>query len=287
MPGFISMLPPGKRSRDLGALLMLLVLPLILFWPVTLGSKTLLPIDNLYQWEPYRRFARQQGMTLPPHNPLLSDLVLQKLPWKQFVVQSLRARESPLWSPNLFTGTPFLAAGQHWALYPLSVLFNIMPLPRAHSLFVVLNLWLAGVSMYLFVRVLRQGSLPALIAGVTYQLSAFFLVSAVHVMIVAAAAWLPLLQAIIETVIRKQEDRGCERYAPIGYVGLGAAILGMHVLVGHPEILLYTLIVVAYYALARLVMLWRHVRVWSPVRRQTAWLMLMLALYRLRAGCTR
>jgi hypothetical protein len=49
--------PPEKRSLDVGAWLILLVLPLILFWSVTLGSKTLLPVDNLYQWEPYRRYC--------------------------------------------------------------------------------------------------------------------------------------------------------------------------------------------------------------------------------------
>ena len=64
---------------DLGALLVLLVLPLLLFWPVTIGSKTLLPADNLYQWEPYRSFAGQQGVPLPPQNELLSDLVLENL----------------------------------------------------------------------------------------------------------------------------------------------------------------------------------------------------------------
>jgi hypothetical protein len=272
------MLPPGKRSLDLGALFILLILPLILFWSVTLGSKTLLPVDNLYQWEPYRSFAAQQGVLLPPHNTLLSDLVLENLAWKHFVVQSLRARELPLWSPYLFTGTPFLAAGQHSALYPFSVLFYILPLPRAYGLFTALHLWLAGVFMYLFIRVLRQGYLPALIAGITYQLSAFFLVSAVHIMIIAAAAWLPLLLAIIETMVRKQEDRGCDPFVPIAYVGLGAAAFGMQVLVGHPEILLYTLIVMAYYALVRLVMLWRHVRAWSPALRLTTWLMLMVGL---------
>ena len=60
-----------KWLRDLGALCLLFFLPLILFWPVTVGSKTLIPADNLYQWQPYRAFAEQQGVSLPPHNELL------------------------------------------------------------------------------------------------------------------------------------------------------------------------------------------------------------------------
>ena len=84
------------RSRrwllDLGALLVLLILPLILFWPVAVGSKTLIPADNLYQWEPYRAFSDDQGVDLPPQNELLSDLVLENLVWKQFTVESIQAR---------------------------------------------------------------------------------------------------------------------------------------------------------------------------------------------------
>ena len=42
---------------DLICLAVLLILPLILFGPVTTGGKTLVPADNLYQWEPYRAAA--------------------------------------------------------------------------------------------------------------------------------------------------------------------------------------------------------------------------------------
>ena len=265
-----------KWIGDLGALLLLLVLPLILFWPVTVGSKTLIPADNLYQWEPYRAFADQQGVALPPHNELLSDLVLENLVWKQFIVQSLKAGEVPLWNPNLFAGVPFLAAGQHSALYPLSALFYVLPLTRAYGVFTVVQLWLAGVFMYVFGRVLRQGRFGALVAGITYQLGAFFLVSVVFTMIIAAAAWLPLLLAIIEIMIRKQEEKGAGPFVPIVYVIVGAVALGIHILAGHPEILVYTLLVMALYALVRLILLWRQVGTWKPSVRMGIWLGFMV-----------
>ena len=263
---------------NLGALLVLLVLPLLLFWPVTVGSKTLLPADNLYQWEPYRSFAGQQGVSLPPQNELLSDLVLENLVWKQFIVQSIENRELPLWNPHLFAGVPFLAAGQHSAFYPLSAVFYVLPLEKAYGLFTVLQLWLAGMFMYLFGRTLRMGPFPALIAGIVYQLGAFFLVSVVFSMIIAAAAWLPLLLAVIEIMIRKQEEKGAGPFVPIVYVVLGSLALGMHVLAGHPEILVYTLMVMALYALVRLLMLWRRVGTWKPSLRLGLWLAFMAGL---------
>jgi O-antigen/teichoic acid export membrane protein len=271
----------GRSRRvlaDLGVLCVLLILPLILFWPVALGSRTLIPADNLYQWQPYRAVAAEQGVPLPPHNELLSDLVLENLVWKRFIVQSLQNREIPLWNPYLFAGLPFLAAGQHSALYPFSGLFYVLPLTRAYGLFTVSQLWLAGAFMYLFGRVLRMGRFPALIAGITYQLSAFFLVSVVFTMIIAAAVWLPLLLAIIEIMVRKQEEKGTGPFVPIVYVVLGTVALGLHVLAGHPEILVYTLMVVAFYALVRLFLLWRRVGSWRPALRLGAWLGFMVGL---------
>jgi O-antigen/teichoic acid export membrane protein len=268
----------GKWRGDVGALFVLLSLPLILFWPVTVGSKTLIPADNLYQWQPYQDFAASQGVSLPAHNELLSDLVLENLAWKQFIVQSLQNREIPLWNPYLFAGVPFLAAGQHSALYPLSALFYVLPLSRAYGVFTVLQLWLAGVFMYVFGRVLRMGRFPALIAGITYQLSAFFLVGVVFTMIIAAAAWLPLLLAVVEIMVRKQEEKGTGPFVPIVYVLIGAVALGIHVLAGHAEILVYTLLVTVAYALVRLLMLWRRVGSWRPALRLGGWLGAMAGL---------
>ncbi|MGC9334329.1 MAG: oligosaccharide flippase family protein, partial [Anaerolineae bacterium] len=264
--------------RDLGVIGLLLALPLILFWSVTVGSRTLVPADNLYQWEPYLSFAQQKGVTLPPHNELLSDLVLENLVWKQFFVESLRTGEVPLWNPHLFAGVPFLAAGQHSALYPLSTLYYALPLTHAYGWFTVLQLWLAGVFMYALIRVLRLGRFPGLLAGITYQLSAFFVVSVVFPMIIAAAAWLPLLLAVIEIVVRKQEEKGSGPFVPIVYIVPGAIVLGLLILAGHPEILVYTLLVLAYYAAARLILMWRRVGSWRPALRLGLWLGLMVGL---------
>lgn len=275
------------RSRkwllDLAAGLLLLLLPLVLFWPVVVGGRTLIPADNLYQFEPYRSLALQQGVTLPPHNELLSDLVLENLVWKKFILQSLDAGELPLWNPYLFAGVPFLAAGQHSALYPPSLLFYVLPLERAYGAFTVLQLWLAGAFMYLFARVLRLARPGALIAGMVYQLSAVMIVSVVFSMIIAAFAWLPLLLAIVELMIRRQELKGAGPFVPIVYVAAGAVALGMLVLAGHPEILVYTLLVTAFYGLARLAALAWTLRgqglsartYWRPVLRLAAWLVVM------------
>ena len=84
--------PPTRRPhlrirRDLIVVLVLLALPLALFWQTTLGGKTLLPADNLYQWAPLSAYTEEVGLCAPdvtlgvtpcvPHNELLLDLVIE------------------------------------------------------------------------------------------------------------------------------------------------------------------------------------------------------------------
>ncbi|HNT78825.1 MAG TPA: hypothetical protein PKH77_27790, partial [Anaerolineae bacterium] len=227
---------------------LLLLLPLLLFAPVTLGRQTLLPGDALYLFEPYRSL-RDTAPT--PQNPLLSDLVLENYPWKRFLVNSVQARELPLWDPYLFGGHPFLANGQHSALYPLTWLSLLLPLPRAFGVFMTLQLGLAGISMYLLGRTLHANHLGAFLAGVVFQLSGFLVISAVHPMIVAAASWLPLLLALVDLTVRRAPFFGTQR-AMLPWALLGAIALGLEILAGHAEITYFTLLVMGMFAAWRL-----------------------------------
>ena len=264
-----------KLWPDFIAICILFALPLILFLPVTLGSRTLLPADNLFVIEPWRSFAAQLGVGVP-HNELLSDLILENYVWKQFIRSAIAERQLPLWNPQLFSGLPFLAAGQHSALYPLSVLFYILPLASAYGWFSAIQLALAGAFTYLFGRVVGLNRFGALLAGITYMLSAFFVASTVFTMVIAAAAWLPLVLAIIEVIIKKQEQKGAVPYSPIPYVILGAVALGLQVLAGHIEITYYVLMVSGFYALWRLIALWRRQRDVRPAVRLGGWLLVMV-----------
>src|SRR5690606_36170601 len=91
-----------KFTPDLLLLAGLLLLPLILFAPVTLGGKTLLPADNLYQYEPWLSAREAVGVPEIPHNALLSDLVLQNFQWKTLIRQSVEQGTIPLWQPQQF-----------------------------------------------------------------------------------------------------------------------------------------------------------------------------------------
>ncbi len=263
--------------QDILAALALLLWPLLLFWSVTIGPNTLLPVDNLFAYEPWASYREALGVGLP-QNQLLSDLILENYVWKKFIRESLAAGQLPLWNPYILSGQPFLANGQHSAFYPFSGLFYLMPLSKAYGWFTVIQLWLAALSMYIFLRTLQVTRWGALIGGMTYSLSTFFIVSVVFTMIVAGAVWLPLILAMIEIIIRKQEEKGRTDYSPIPYVAAGAIALGVQTLAGHVEITYYTLLVSGYYALCRLLLLWRRQAIPRFALRLAGWLLVMVVI---------
>ncbi|MFN8561940.1 MAG: hypothetical protein U0703_10030 [Anaerolineae bacterium] len=162
-----------RFSRDVWIILLLLVLPLLMFWQQTVGGKTLIPAENLYQYQPYAAYREQVGAPSVPYNALVSDLVLQNFQFKSFIRQSIAEGEIPLWNPYQFSGIAFFAAGQQSTLYPFSLIYYVLPLAAAYGWFMVSQLWLAGVFMYLFARGLGVGRPGGAVAGVVYQLSAF------------------------------------------------------------------------------------------------------------------
>jgi O-antigen/teichoic acid export membrane protein len=257
-----------RRLPDIFIIALLFLLPLVMFWMQTVGGRTLIPAENLYQYEPYASYRDEAGAPAIPHNHLVSDLVLQNYPFKQFIRENLAAGEFPLWNPHQFGGIPFFAAGQQSTLYPLNVIFYALDLPAAYGWFTVAQLWLAGASMFAFMRGLGVGRFGGAISGVTYQLSAFFVISAVFPMIIAGAAWLPLILLMVEHIIRAQPLRG--RDATPLWVALGAAALGCVVLAGHVEITYYTLLIAGFYAAGRLIVTLNqaHPPTRSPLRRE-------------------
>ena len=274
-----------KYLPDLLIVAGLLLLPLVFFAPVTLGSKTQIPADNLYQFEPWAADRTALGVPDVPHNALLSDLLLENYQWKSFLRRSLSDGVIPLWQTEQFAGTPFLAAGQHSALYPFSVIYYVLPLPRAYGWFTVCQLWLAGALMYLFARGLGLRRIGGAVAGVAYQFSTFMIVSVVFPMMIAGAAWLPLILLMIEFVIQRRPLRG-DRPATLPWIALGAMALMMNIFAGHVEITYYTLIVIAYYAAARLLWEWWPERrpLWPGLRRMARPVGSLLALVLLGLG---
>lgn len=261
-------------KQDLAVILALLAVSIAFFWPVTVGGKTLLPADNVFVWEPWASHALEAGVETP-HNELLSDLYLQNYAWKSFVLESIRNRQLPLWNPYILAGIPFLAAGQHSAIYPFSALFYILPIPSAYGWFAALHMFLAGLFTYIFARTLGIGRPGSALGGVTFMLCGFMFISHVFPMIVAAAVWLPLIMTFIERVVRRAETGGSRPLAYIPDLAAGALASGMMFLAGHPEMYYYVALSCGAFAAWRLIGLARRSRSWRGTLGMAGGLALM------------
>ncbi len=286
-----------KRSSkrfDAAALVFFLLLALVFFAPVLFGNQTLVPFDNLYRFPPWRAFAAQNGVT-QAYNPLLDDLILENYAWKNFINESLRAGELPLWNPYILAGQPFLAAGQNAALYPFGVLFALLPLTQAYAVFAALHYWLAACAMYFLARVLRLRPFAATVSGIIFAFGGFMVVSVVFPMVVSAAAWLPAILAFAELTLREEfkrtaiaraaQDDGVPAYSfarQLFFALCAGALVGVQFLAGHVEVSYYILLVLAFYAAWRILgaNVSRRARTlhWRGIARAGAWALGIAAL---------
>jgi len=183
-----------------------------------------------------------------PYNPLLSDMVLETALWELHARQSILAGNLPLWNPQILAGAPFLADAQGSVLYPLDLVLYWLPLPEAFAWFSALHFTLAGLGMYVFCRVLGLRRAAAVLAGVAFMFGGNLVTNATFPQVLGASAWLPLLLAVVELIIR----RTSEKRSTIGLWLAGTAIVGAQFLAGHPEISAYELFTAGAYGLARL-----------------------------------
>jgi O-antigen/teichoic acid export membrane protein len=236
----------ARLRTDGGPLLLLLGAAVLFFWKATLGGKVLLPVDNLYQFQPWASLA-PAGFS-GPHNPLISDSILENYGWKRILVDSIHQRQLPLWNPYILGGTPFLAPGQASVLYPFVALWLILPLAYAYGWFAALHLFFAGAGAYAFLRVAGGSRAAGLVAGLTYMFSARLVTSVLWPQMMGAVVYLPLLLLLLELIVRHSKTRW-----PVLPTLAGAVVLAVSILAGHIEASVYVMAAMGLYALARIV----------------------------------
>ena len=127
--------------------------------------------------------------------PLKWDLIDQAWPWKFFIGECLQNHHLPLWNPYQHLGYPIHADPQSSAWYPIVWIFGYL---FGYSIYVVsidfiLHIFLAGTGMYLLGKKLDLQPNAALLMGIAYMFSGFFVGNAQHFMWIISATWLPFI----------------------------------------------------------------------------------------------
>ncbi|OGG26568.1 hypothetical protein A2960_03740 [Candidatus Gottesmanbacteria bacterium RIFCSPLOWO2_01_FULL_39_12b] len=171
---------------------------------------------------------------LPKANTIIygSDLSDQFYFWKSYFIGSLKNGIVPFWNPYSFSGTPFLAHPSTAAFYPFNLVFLLLPLSFAFSVFLYSHLVLAGVGMYWYMRK-KSDELSSLIASLVFSLSGFFAVRiyAGHIDIISTAVWIPW---VFGSVTHTIENFNKQRFL------IAVFFTALQILAGYQAIVIFT-----------------------------------------------
>lgn len=194
-----------KSSHTMKKLLSLLVISIIVlsFFKSTFLHQFLpIPSDTIVGlYYPFRDiYAATNPNGVPFKNFLITDPIRQQYPWRSLAIELEKKSQLPLWDPYSFAGSPLLANGQSAPLYPLNVLFFILPFSTAWTILIILEPLLGGIFLYLYLKNLRLHAIPSLVGSVAFAFSGFFVSWLEWNTVVQVAVWLPLLLLSIDKI---------------------------------------------------------------------------------------
>jgi hypothetical protein len=179
----------------------------------------------LFLWEPLSTGTLIAGL----------DIVSVVYPTRDLTFELLRSGRMPSWNPYIFCGMPLLGQIQNAAFYPLNVAHWILPTRLAVNYTVLIHLFLAGLFSLLFLRVTGARALPALAGSFGYAFGGIPIayVLAGHITPLNSLTWIPALFLCVHHIARGR--------FPLARLGGGAIVVGMQMMGGHPQIVLYSL----------------------------------------------
>jgi len=243
---------PTCREYAVQALL-LLALVAAAFPGVFLRGECAAPGDVLLQCPPWDQYAPAGWERA--QNPLLFDILSAFAPWYHLTEQALEDGEWPLWNHLQLTGVPLLANCQSAVLYPPRLLHSVFGLALATTLFVLLKLWLSGMTAYWCGRVIGLGVPAARFLSVAWMLSGYTLIWSCWG-VADVGVWFPVLYAGADLLLRGRYRRG-----------FAAATVGgsLTLLAGHPESALTFAMAVSVYVVLRAVLerRWPALAAWA------------------------
>jgi len=215
---------PGVR-KHLGAVAVvvgIVVGQFVLYGPSLVGRTILLPLDILAEPQFYLPQTPEIARIVP-HDPIMSDLVLDTEPLRRFAVSEIWSGRLPFWLPGIFGGAPYY----RWPLSPAVLLRYVFASPVVLAWNQMLVAVVAGLGAYVFCRrTLGVGFWPAVLVGWSYPLTGTYVIWQTFVS-PPVICWLPWSLAAVDSTVRR----------PFGWGGPALAGLTTIVLLnGHIDI---------------------------------------------------
>lgn len=226
-----------QTQPNLSVAIMLLLLSVIFMSPGLLPGRVAAPMDQLLSFQPWHTYYPKVNTPITG-----GDLLLQQLPWRHWAQQEIAAGRFPLWASSPAGGMPLFASMQPGVLYPLHLLWILIPVEVGLGVIMALRLWLAGLGVWFFLRALGLHPAAALLSALGFMFSAWFVdwLTWQHTSVYLLLPWMAW-------AVYAWCCAGKRAALPWLALLVGCGIFG-----GHPETLFIIGIVVAVWALSLL-----------------------------------
>lgn len=234
-----------KRVRLYVAILFFVFVTSLFFYQVILQAKIPIAADAIVGlYHPFRDFyLTEYPNGIPFKNFLITDPVRQQYPWRFLAIDEVKNLRLPIWNPYNGTGMPLMANFQTGAFYPLNSIFFIFPFLTSWNVLVVLQVFLSGLFMYLYLRFLRLHFWACILGGLSFSLSGFAIAWLEWNTILQTVMWVPLLLLAKDHYLKGRE----KKWLIILVISECSLLLA-----GHLQTAFYCLVIVNLYLFARI-----------------------------------
>ena len=141
------------------------------------------------------------------------------LPLYAFLGEQLRAFDVPGWNPYQFSGAPFAAdPSSGWGYLPAMLVFALLPLLPAITVFIGLHIVLSAVAAYFLTRLTGLGPGGGFVAGAAYAFPWLVPAAAGQVLFTQVTTWLPI--ALVGVELAWLSGSAARRFAGLALSGL-------------------------------------------------------------------
>jgi len=174
-----------------------------------------------------------------------SDIFDIQYALKDFLSQSLKQHQLPLWSNLIATGFPILAEGQIGTFYlPNLILFYFLPTPWAFNLSIILTFILAQLGMYFFAKEFKLNKFISFYLAFVFAFSGFFLSHLRHLNMIQATSLFPWLFWLFFKFKNSRK---------VKYLLIFSFVLSQQIFTGHFQIVFFTLLAIFSYLTLKII----------------------------------
>ncbi|OGH24747.1 MAG: hypothetical protein A3B47_00495 [Candidatus Levybacteria bacterium RIFCSPLOWO2_01_FULL_39_24] len=235
--------------------LSIILLAFVFFWQFFIKGLFPIPADTIVGlYYPFRDlYAKDYPNGIPFKNFLITDPVRQQYPWRKLAISAEKNFELPLWNPYNFSGTPLLANFQSASLYPLNILFFLMPFDVGWSLVIFLGPLLSGLFLFLYLNNFKLNKWASLLGAFAFAFSGFFISWLEWGTITHVGLWLPLILLSIDKLVSsiKYQVLSIRNKKLVAWIIIYLFSLTSSFFAGHLQIFFYLFILSWVYFLAR------------------------------------